>query len=98
MTELLRARPHGSTRYEELPACGHVPMQEQPEAFCAAVAPFLREVLGGASAAAAPVRRAPSSTARHCHDAVKRWVLSDTFCHRFLIPTSSIEPHIAHQL
>lgn len=43
-------RQMGSTRYVELAACGHVPMQEQPEAFCAAVAPFLSEVLGAAAA------------------------------------------------
>lgn len=50
-------RQKGSTRYVELSACGHVPMQEQPEAFCAAVAPFLSEVLG---AAAAPTEAASS--------------------------------------
>ena len=51
MTELLRARPEGATQYTELPECGHVPMQEQPDAFVSAVAPFLREVVGSAAAA-----------------------------------------------
>ena len=50
VTELLRARPEGSTQYTELPECGHVPMQEQPGAFVAAVAPFLREVVGSTAA------------------------------------------------
>ena len=51
VTELLRARPEGATQYTELPECGHVPMQEQPDAFVAAVAPFLREVVRSAAAA-----------------------------------------------
>ncbi|KAK9821989.1 hypothetical protein WJX81_003986 [Elliptochloris bilobata] len=50
VTGLLQARPQGSTGYVELEACGHVPMQEQPDAFAAAVAPFIGEVVGAAAA------------------------------------------------
>lgn len=43
--------PHG--RFVGLPACGHVPTAECPEAFVAAVTPFLAETEGGAGLATA---------------------------------------------
>ena len=37
----MRQRPNAITEYIEFQACGHVPMDEKPDEFVAAVTPFI---------------------------------------------------------
>lgn len=44
VSEVLKRRPNAITEYIELESCGHVPMDEMPEQFMAAVTPFMQQV------------------------------------------------------
>jgi hypothetical protein len=50
VAEALRRRPVGNTEYVELPACGHVPMDEYPDQFVQILRPFVEKALFGGEA------------------------------------------------
>ena len=46
VAEALKKRPGAVTEYVEFEGCGHVPMDERPQEFVAAVTPFVDKILG----------------------------------------------------